>query len=145
MIASAHAEYAAPAGAYVRHREVFRKPQRMPHRRDIEAAAYLDVIGDMAEVDCFHQQVGDALVAFALEVVFRHPEGIVALLVHSDCDCVRLVEDGCQPLIGIEAVVGGRSVKAHILQVYMPCEQTAEPLNHMRASKSEVCGICRQL
>ena len=102
----------------------------MPHWSDVEAAANLDVLCDVAEVNGFHQQVTDALIALALEVVLRHPEGVVTFLVHRSRDCVCLVEDGRKPLVGVEAVVSGRSVEAHVVQVYVACEQAAEPINH---------------
>ena len=93
MIASAYAEDGAPSGENVRRSVVLREAQRVPHRCDVEAAADLDVVGDVAKVDRFHQQIADALVALALEVVLCHPEGIVALIVHGYGDCVRLVKN----------------------------------------------------
>ena len=54
----------------------------MPHRRDVEAAADLEVLGHMRQVQRHQQHVGDALGAFRLEVVLRHPEGAVAQAIH---------------------------------------------------------------
>ena len=48
----------------------------MPHGVDVESAAESEVFGEVCEVDEEHQKVGNALVSFALEVVFSAPEGI---------------------------------------------------------------------
>ena len=44
----------------------------------------------MGEMHGGHKHVGDALVAFGLEVVFGEPEGVVAVGVHSLGDGVLL-------------------------------------------------------
>jgi hypothetical protein len=44
VIAAADAEHDAAAREDVGQRIVFRQPQRVPHRRDVEAAADLDVL-----------------------------------------------------------------------------------------------------
>ena len=46
------------------------------------------------QVHRHHQDVGDALVAFMLEVVFGHPERVVAQAVHQLRHGLRLIEDG---------------------------------------------------
>src|SRR5256885_13044792 len=46
------------------------------------SAAELDVLRQMREVQCRHQDVGNALVAFALKMMLGHPEGVVADPVH---------------------------------------------------------------
>ena len=40
------------------------------------------------------KKVGNALVSFALEVVFGAPEGIKTQFVHGFCERFRLVKDG---------------------------------------------------
>src|SRR2546428_6639644 len=57
-------------------------PLRVPHRRDVEAAANLDVLRDVAEVQGQQQDVRDALVPFALEVMLGQPEGVIAPPIH---------------------------------------------------------------
>src|SRR5437667_12788463 len=57
-------------------------PQRVPHRRDVEAATDLDVLRDVPEVQGQQQDVRDALVPFALEVMLGQPEGVVAPPIH---------------------------------------------------------------
>ncbi len=117
VVAAADAEGDAPAGQDVRHRVVLGQPQRMPHRRDVEAAADIETPGEVGEVQRHHHDVGDALVAFALEMMLGHPEGVVAETVHELRHALRLVEDGGELLVRIAPLVGGRRVLAHVAKV----------------------------
>ena len=47
MVAAAHTEDDPPAGEDVGGRKVFRQPEGVPHRRDVEAAAKLDTGGQV--------------------------------------------------------------------------------------------------
>ena len=89
----------------------------MPHRRNVEAAAYLDVPGQVREVDGYHQYVGDALIALGLEVVFGHPEGVVAEPVHGLGDIGCLVIRGYKVVVVETAVVDGGSGIADVSHV----------------------------
>jgi len=82
MIAAADAEDDPAVGEDVGHRVIFRQAQRVPHRGDVEAAADIDVFRDMRQVQRHQQHVGNALGAFALEVMLGHPEGVVAEAIH---------------------------------------------------------------
>src|SRR5256886_16276945 len=62
---------------------VLRQPQRMPHGGDVEAAANLDALRDVGEVDGVEQEVGNDLVALVLEMVLREPDRVIARLVHA--------------------------------------------------------------
>ena len=93
---------------------VLGQPQRVPHRRDVEAAADAQALGDVREVHGQHQDVGDALVALVLEVVLGQPERVVAELVHHLGDGLGLLEHGGQLLVGVAPLVGGRAVLAHV-------------------------------
>ena len=73
---------------------VFGKAKGVPHGVDVESAAESEVFGEVSEVDEEHQEVGNALVSFALEVVFGAPEGIKTQFVHGFCERFRFVEDG---------------------------------------------------
>ena len=55
---------------------VFGEAEGVPHGVDVESAAESEVFGEVCEVDEEHQKVRNALVSFALEVVFSAPEGI---------------------------------------------------------------------
>ena len=69
-------------GENVGGRVVLGQPQRMPHGRDVEAAADPELLGEVRQVHRQHQDVRDALVALVLEVVLGQPERVVAELVH---------------------------------------------------------------
>src|SRR5512134_3916833 len=77
MIATSHSEGDAPAREDIGHSKILSEPQRMPHGRDVEAAADVKTLGHMGQVHGHHQHVGNALVAFGLKVMLRHPEGRV--------------------------------------------------------------------
>ena len=72
--------------------EVLRQAQRMPHRRDVEAAADPQPLRHMRQVHRQHQDVGHALVALVLEVVLGQPERVEAQRVHLLGDGLRLLE-----------------------------------------------------
>ena len=94
VIAAPDAKGDAAAGQDVGRRIILGQPQRVPHRRDVEAAADLDALRHMRQVQRRHQHVRDALVAFVLEMVLGHPEGVVAEPVHQLRHRLGLVEDG---------------------------------------------------
>ena len=119
VVAAADAEGDAPAGEDVGHGVVLGEPQRMPHRRDVEAAADPEVLGLVREVQRHHQHVRDALRALALEVVLGHPEGVVAVAVHHLGHGLGLGERGRQVLVGIAALVDRRAAIADVVEVGM--------------------------
>src|SRR5215813_12941991 len=55
VVAASDAEAHAAAGERVDHREVLGEAQRVPHRGDVEAAAHLEPLGLMREVERHHQ------------------------------------------------------------------------------------------
>ena len=134
VVAAPDSEDDAPAGENVGGGVVLREAERMPHRGDIEPAAELDSLGQVRQVDAQLHYVGDALVAFRLEVVLGHPEHVVAELVHEDAHRLRLVEHGGEALVGVEPVVGGGGGEANVLKVNMPGEQASELVYHLVSS-----------
>jgi hypothetical protein len=130
VIATRHAEDHPPGAQDVGHGVVFGEPQRMPHRHDIEAAADLEVPGLVDQVHRHHQQVGDALGAFGLEMVFRHPEGVVAQPVHLLCVCDSFVQCTRQLVVGIMAVVDRRPAIAEVFHIDRADIRTVEPRDH---------------
>jgi hypothetical protein len=102
----------------------------MPHRRDVEAAADLDVPRHVAQVQGQQQHVGDALVPFALEVVLGQPEGVVAGAVHELGDGLGLGEHRGQVLVGQPALVDRRAVQALVVQIHVTREQAPEAPDH---------------
>src|SRR5205823_6774269 len=115
---------------------VLRQPQRMPHGGDVEAAADLDALGDVGEVDGVEQEVGNDLVALVLEMVLREPDRVIARLVHAFRDGVGLVEDRRQALVGEAPLVGGRRVLAHVRQVHVAGVDGREFGDHLGGSIS---------
>ena len=98
-------------------REVLGEPERVPHGRDVEAAADAEPRGQVRQVHADHQDVRQALVALVLEVVLGQPERVVAVLVHAARDGLGLREDGRQVLVGVAALVGRRGVLAHVAEI----------------------------
>ena len=100
VVASTDSEADAPVGKDVGGGVVFGEAERVPHRVDVEAASEAEILGEMGEVDEEHQEVGDALVAFALEVVFGAPKGVETEFVHGGGEGCGLVEDGGELVVG---------------------------------------------
>ena len=78
-----------------------------------------------------HDQVGDALVAFRLEVVFRHPHGVEPVFVQGLRDGLGLAVNGYQMVIAESAVVHRRSTVADIGHIHMTGIQAVEFGNHL--------------
>ncbi len=51
------------------HHEILGQARRMPYRRDVEAAADLQILRHMRQMRRHQQDVGDAFRAFALEII----------------------------------------------------------------------------
>ena len=130
VVAPAHAEDDPSVGEDVGGGIVLGQAQGVPHGGDVEAAANLESLGQVGQVDGEQQQVGDALVAFPLEVVLGHPEGIVVQPVHGLGNGLGLVERRGQTVIGQPAVVGRRGVQADVVKVNVPGKQAAKLGNH---------------
>ena len=136
VVAAADAKDDAPAGQNVGHRKVLGQAQRMPHRGNVEAAAILQPLRVAGQVQPQHYQVGDAFVAFGLEVMLRHPEFVVAVGFQMAGDVQRPVKDAGQLVIGIPAVVGGGAVQPQVVVHDMAGVRCAEALEHSRLSFS---------
>jgi hypothetical protein len=134
VVAAPDPERYPPAGQDLGGGVVFGQPQRVPHRRDVKAAAELDPLGHRGEMHRRHQDVGDALHAFVLEMVFGHPERIVADPVHQLRHRLRLVEHARQVLVGVAAVVDRHAAIADILDIDVTGEQAVEFADGHRAS-----------
>jgi hypothetical protein len=111
---------------------VFGEPERVPGGHDVEGAADLDALGAMGEVHGQHQNVGDALVTFVLEVVLGQPQGLIAQRVGNAGQRRRGVERLDQAVIGIPPVVGRRAREAALLQVDMSDVERGESCDHRR-------------
>ena len=127
-VIAASAEHHAAVGQPVGRGVVLGHPDRMPHRRDVEAAADPDVLGDVAEVQRQHQHVGDALVAFALEVVLGEPVDVVAGAVHQLGDGFGLGEHRGQVVVGQPALVHRCPGQPLVVEIDVAREQAANVL-----------------
>ena len=107
VIAAADAEDGAPFGENVGAGEILGQPQRVPHRRDVEAAADPEVLGQVAEMHRRHQQVGNDLVALVLEMMLRQPQRVPAGFVHHPGDRLGLLEDAGEMRVGEPPLVEG--------------------------------------
>jgi hypothetical protein len=58
VVATADTEDGATLGHNVGAGEILGETQWMPHRRDVEAAAQFEMLGEMTEMHCRHQKVG---------------------------------------------------------------------------------------
>ena len=135
VVAASHAEAHAAVGEPVGGGVVLGQAQGVPHGVDVEAAAEPELLGEVGQVHPEHQQVGDALVALALEVVLGGPEGVVAEAVHGDGDLFGLFDGAAgQFLVGEPAVVGGGSLVAGVVHVDVAGPKAAKSGNHVRGS-----------
>ena len=130
MVAAADTEHHAAVRQDVGHRVVLGEAQRVPHRGDVEAAAELQAFCDLREMHREHEHVGDAFVSLALEMMLRHPEGVIAEPVHELGHGLRFVEHGGEALVGEAAVVHRHAAVAHIVHVDMAGEQAIEFGDH---------------
>jgi hypothetical protein len=106
----------------------------VPHRADIESAADFELPRYMREVQRHHQHIGDALVAFTLEMMLGHPERVVAHPVHELGHCLRLVEHGDQVLVWKPAIVHRNPAITDVVHVDMTGKQAVEFGDHGRTS-----------
>ena len=155
MVAPPHAESDPPLGHNVRHGEILRQPQRMPHRRDVEPAPEAQPFRKVRQMHNEHQQVGDAFVPLRLEVVLRHPEGVVPVPVQALGNGHALVKGRRQVFVGKRPVVHRRAAVAQVVHINMAGVQTVKSRNHqmppnasarceMRAANARARLDCRR-
>ena len=130
MIAASDTKRDAAAGEDVDGGEILGEAQRVPHRRDVEAAADLDVAGLVGEVQGHQDGVGNALRALGLEMMLGHPEAVVAEPIHDLGHVLGLAERRRQMLVAVAAVVGGRAGIADVIEVGMASIQAVELGDH---------------
>ena len=130
MIPPTDTKQDASAGQIVRRRIVLRQPQRVPHGNDVEATPKLDPPRQVRQMNRQHQDVRYDLISFALEMVLREPENVVAFAIHKRGDGGSLVEDGHQLLVRQPALVHGRGVQAMPIEVHVAGVQATEASNH---------------
>jgi hypothetical protein len=134
MIAAADPHDDAPVGHDVGHGIVFRQPDRMPHRQDVEGAAELEALGLGGEPQPELDQVRQALVALALEMVLGRPQHVVAEAVHGLRHVARGEEGLAQPVVGIAALVRRRAGEPDILELDLADIEDVEVPDHFAPS-----------
>ena len=117
VVASADAEADASIGQDVGGGVVLGEPDGVPHGVDVESASKPQIFGEMGEMHEEHQEVRDALVAFALEVVFGAPKGVETQFIHRFCERSGLVEDGSELFVGQPSFVCGCAGVADVVHV----------------------------
>ena len=130
VVAAAEAEDHPAVAEDVRHRVVLGQAQRMPHRRDVEAAADLQVLRHVRQMQRHQQHVGDAFGALALEVVFGHPERVVAEAVHQHRHRLRLFQRGGEMRVVVAPIVDRRAGVADVVQIDVARVEAVEFRDH---------------
>ena len=120
----------AAVGHDVGHRIVFREPHRVPHRQDVETAAEFELLRLRREPQPPLDQIGDALIAFVLEMVLGGPEAVIAQFVHDPGDPARGLEHLGEPLVRIAPVVGRGAVEPDIVKLDLSDIERMKPLDH---------------
>ena len=87
-------------------------------------------VGHVREMQRHHQHVGNALGAFALEMMFRHPERVVAVAVHQHRHRLRLLQRGGEMLVGIQPIVDRRARVTNVVEIDMARVQAVEFRDH---------------
>src|SRR6516162_5414518 len=118
-------------GHDVGHCVVFGEPDRVPHRQNVEGAAEFETPGLGGEPKPELDQVRQALVAFALEMVLGGPKAVVTELVHQPSDIARGPEYLAQALIRVAAVVRRRAVAADIIELDLTDIERMKPFDHV--------------
>jgi hypothetical protein len=118
--------------------KVLRQAQRVPHRSDIEAATNLDVFRSVREVQCHEDGVGNAFSAFMLEVMFGHPEAVVAKAIHEIGHGLGLGQGGCEMRVRVTSLVDRRPAIADVVEVGMTSVQAVKLGDHR-----EVWPLCQ--
>ncbi len=131
VIAAADAHDDAAIGDDVGHGIVLGQADRVPHRQDVEGAAELEPLGLGGEPQSELDQVGEDLVALALEVVLGRPQDVEAEPVHGLRDVARGRKGLPQPLVGIAPVVGRGAVEADIVELDLADIEDVEVSDHL--------------
>ena len=84
----------------------------------------------MGQVDVEHYEVRDALVSFRLEVVLRHPHGVVAILVQSPGDGFGFWKDRGQVVVVENAIVDCCAAVADVGHIDVSSKQAVELGDH---------------
>jgi hypothetical protein len=110
---------------------IFSQSNRMPHRQNVEGAAELQMLGLRGEPQAELHQVGQAFVALALKVVFRHPQRMVPELIHGLRHIAHGCKDFAQALAGIATVIGWGPIETDIVEIDLSDIKNMEAFDHV--------------
>jgi hypothetical protein len=110
----------------------------MPHRQHVEAAAEFEPLGLAGEPGAELDQIGQAFIALALEMMLGGPQRVEAERVHLLGDVARRGEGLAQPLAGIAPVVRRGTVEPDLVELDLADIEHMEMLDHdARASLTD--------
>ena len=99
--------------------------------RMLKPAAELDAPGMLGQVLAHNEQVRDALIAFALEVMLGHPQDVETKIVQEHGGLTGNVESHRQPIIVVPAVVCRHAVKSDAVALkHVASVKNREIFNH---------------
>ncbi len=130
VIAAADPHDHPAVGHDVGHRVVLGEPDGVPHRQDVERASQFKPLGLGRQPKAELDQVRQALVAFALEMMLGRPQRVIALLVHDPRHVAHRREDLGQALVRIPAIVRRGPVEPDIVELDLADIERVKPLDH---------------
>src|SRR2546428_71180 len=141
VVPAPHAHDHATVGDDVRHRVVLGEADGVPHRDHVEGAAELEAPRLGGEPQRELDEVREALVALALEVMLGRPERVVSKIVHQLGDVARGEERLAQPLVAVAPGVGRRALQADVLQVDPADVEHVESLDHRAVHPPSITSV----
>src|SRR5262252_9319408 len=106
----------------------------MPHRQDVEGTAELEALGLRGQPQSELDQVGQALVALALEMVLGRPQHVIAETIHELRHLARGGKGLPQAFRGIAPVVGWRAGKTDVVELDLADIEHMEVFEHRAIS-----------
>src|ERR1700722_16309066 len=134
VITASDPEHDAAFGQNIGDRVILGEAQRVPHRRDVEPGADLQVLRDMRQMQRHQQNVRDALGAFALKMMLGHPERVEPETVHRASHLLSFGKRGGQMIVVVTAIVDRCAAVADILEIDVPGVKTVEFRDHGASS-----------
>src|SRR5256884_1794245 len=142
VVAASHAHDHPTVSHDVRHRVVLGEADGVPHREDVEGAAELEAPRLRGEPERELDEVREALVALALEVVLRRPQRVVPELVHQLGDVPRGKEHLAQPLVAVAPGVRRRAFRPDVLQLDLADVERVESFDHRAVHPPSMTSVC---
>src|SRR2546421_4822224 len=132
----------AAAGDDVRHRIVLGEANGMPHRQHVERATELESLGLRGQPQRELDEVREALVALALEVVLGRPQRVVPEGIHLLGDVLRRPEHLDEAIVAVAALVGGHARQTDVLELDLTDVQGVKSLDHRAVHPPSTTSVC---